>query len=58
MGAIPCTDSITIEFGCQFRVELTDNCFQATLKAFSMLLQEPPNVIKLRLTHYSNGFSA
>ena len=40
MGATPCTNSIIIEFGCQFRVELTDSSLEAILKAFCKLLPE------------------
>ncbi|KKO18219.1 MAG: hypothetical protein BROFUL_03117, partial [Candidatus Brocadia fulgida] len=28
MGATPCTDGITIEFGCQIRVELKDGSLE------------------------------
>ena len=40
MGATPRTDSITIEFGCQFRVELADSSLGSILKAFCKLLPE------------------
>ncbi|QQR66011.1 hypothetical protein B188_28080 [Candidatus Brocadiaceae bacterium B188] len=40
MGVTPCTNSITIEFGCQFRVELRDGSLEAILKAFCKLLPE------------------
>jgi hypothetical protein len=40
MGVIPCTDGITIEFGCQFRVELRDSSLETILKAFCKLLPE------------------
>ncbi|HEY4481232.1 MAG TPA: hypothetical protein VI489_00095 [Candidatus Brocadiaceae bacterium] len=40
MGATPCTNSITIEFNCQFRVELTESSLDAILKAFCKLLPE------------------
>ncbi len=40
MGATPCTNGITIEFGCQFRVELTDSSLEGILKAFCKLLPE------------------
>jgi len=40
MGATPCTNSITIEFNCQFRVELTQSSLDAILKAFCKLLPE------------------
>ncbi|MDN3515179.1 MAG: hypothetical protein NG747_12370 [Candidatus Brocadia sp.] len=40
MGATPCTNSITMEFGCQFRVELTDSSLGTILKAFCKLLPE------------------
>ncbi len=34
MGATPCTNGITIEFGCQFRVELTDGSLVSYKKYF------------------------
>ncbi len=37
MGATPCRDSIRIEFGCQFRVELSDSSLAAVIMAFSKL---------------------
>lgn len=38
MGATPWTNGITIEFSCQFRVELKDGSLEAILKAFCKLL--------------------
>ena len=40
MGVTRHTNSITIEVGCQFRVELTDSSLGAILKAFCKLLPE------------------
>lgn len=40
MGATPCTDGITIEFGCQIRVELKDGSLESILKAFCKILPE------------------
>ncbi len=40
MGATPCTDGITIEFGCQIRVELKDDSLESILKAFCKILPE------------------
>lgn len=40
MGATPCTNNITIEFGCQFLVELKDSSLESILKAFCKLLPE------------------
>ena len=40
MGATPRTNGITIEFGCQFRIELTDSSLESILKAFCKLLPE------------------
>ena len=40
MGVTPGTNGITIEFGCQFRIELTDSSLEAILKAFCKLLPE------------------
>ena len=40
MGVTPGTNGITIEFSCQFRIELTDSSLEAILKAFCKLLPE------------------
>ena len=40
MGVTPGTNGITIEFGCQFRIELTDSSLESILKAFCKLLPE------------------
>jgi hypothetical protein len=40
MGATPCTESITVEFGCQIRVELKDGSLESILKAFCKILPE------------------
>ena len=40
MGVARRTNSITIEFGCQFLAESTDNSLEAILKAFCKLLPE------------------
>ncbi|KKO21153.1 MAG: hypothetical protein L3J18_07080 [Candidatus Brocadia sp.] len=32
MGVAPCTNGITVEFGCQFRVELTDSSLAGYFK--------------------------
>ena len=40
MGATLCTDGITIEFGCQIRVELKDGSLESILKAFCKILPE------------------
>ncbi len=38
MGANPCANSITIEFGCQFRVDIRESSLAAIIMAFSKLL--------------------
>lgn len=40
MSVIVCNDGITIEFNCQFRVELKESSLGAILKAFCELLPE------------------
>ncbi|UJS20848.1 MAG: hypothetical protein L3J18_00520 [Candidatus Brocadia sp.] len=40
MGATLCTESITVEFGCQIRVELKDGSLESILKAFCKILPE------------------
>ena len=40
MGVTPCTNSITIEFGCQFRVDIRDCSLGTILVAFSKLLPQ------------------
>lgn len=40
MGATPSTDSITIEFGCQFRVEIRESSLGTILIAFGKLLPQ------------------
>ena len=40
MGVTPGTNGITIEFGCQFWIELTDSSLEAILKAFCKFLPE------------------
>ena len=40
MGATPRTDSITIEFGCQFIVDIRESSLAAILTAFSKLLPQ------------------
>ena len=40
MGDIPCNNSITIEFDCQFRVEISDSSLATILIAFSKLLPQ------------------
>ena len=40
MGVTPCTNSITIEFGCQFRVDIRECSLATILVAFSKLLPQ------------------
>ena len=40
MGVTPCTNSITIEFGCQFRVDIKECSLATILVAFSKLLPQ------------------
>lgn len=40
MGVNPCDNSITIEFSCQFRVEISDSRLATILIAFSKLLPQ------------------
>jgi hypothetical protein len=40
MGATPCDNSITIEYDCQFRVDIRDSSLATILMAFSKLLPQ------------------
>ncbi len=40
MGVTPCTDSITIAFGCQFRVDRRESSLAVILIAFGKLMPE------------------
>ena len=40
MGATPCDNSITIEFDCQFSVDISDSSLATILMAFSKLLPQ------------------